>query len=280
MQEDIINKVGSYYDVTTYDYETIRLEKDSPIEYAITLRKLQQYIDNNSIVADVGVGCGHYAEYLAKKNCQLYLVDVSERLLKTTQNRLQHANLNSHVLSATLASATQLAFIEDNSLDVVLLLGPLYHLQDENLRQQAVAESARILKKGGLLFAAGINRLTFFRELWNPERYNLGSQKLQPSNNLERYKQMLATGNVDEKFFPGALAKGHLTTVSEFYDLFTAFEPLEFLGVESFTGHHQQRFCEKTPADQEAWLDLVELTGKMSEGRATAEHFLYIGRKP
>src|SRR5947209_3924398 len=55
--------------------------------------------------------------------------------------------------------------------DAVLLLGPLYHLLQPEERCAAVAEAARILKPGGCLLAAGINRIAYVRALFdeNPE---------------------------------------------------------------------------------------------------------------
>jgi ubiquinone/menaquinone biosynthesis C-methylase UbiE len=41
---------------------------------------------------------------------------------------------------------------------MVLLLGPLYHLVQAEARQAALAESARVLRPGGVLVAAGISR--------------------------------------------------------------------------------------------------------------------------
>ena len=44
------------------------------------------------------------------------------------------------------------------SADVVLLLGPLYHLVDKNERLLALSEAYRVLRKGGVMVAAGISR--------------------------------------------------------------------------------------------------------------------------
>jgi ubiquinone/menaquinone biosynthesis C-methylase UbiE len=44
------------------------------------------------------------------------------------------------------------------SADAVLLLGPLYHLVEQSDRVQALREARRILKVGGVLFAAAISR--------------------------------------------------------------------------------------------------------------------------
>ena len=53
--------------------------------------------------------------------------------------------------------ARDLAF-SSASADVVLLLGPLYHLVDREDRLQALREARRVLKKQGVLFVAAISR--------------------------------------------------------------------------------------------------------------------------
>lgn len=42
----------------------------------------------------------------------------------------------------------------DESADVVLLMGPLYHQRDREDRLQSLREAVRVLKKGGLLVVA------------------------------------------------------------------------------------------------------------------------------
>jgi ubiquinone/menaquinone biosynthesis C-methylase UbiE len=46
----------------------------------------------------------------------------------------------------------------EQSADVVLLLGPLYHLIEAADRRKALQEAYRVLVPGGLLFAAAISR--------------------------------------------------------------------------------------------------------------------------
>jgi SAM-dependent methyltransferase len=46
----------------------------------------------------------------------------------------------------------------DQSVDAVLLFGPLYHLTDRPDRVQALAEARRMLRAGGLVLAAAISR--------------------------------------------------------------------------------------------------------------------------
>ena len=122
--------------------------------------KVLRYIPEAATVADIGVGVGHYSELLARRGSNIHLVDVASRLLDAAQVRLTSAGLGEHILSITNASATDLSFIPDESCDAVLMLGPFYNLSLLAERRQADAEARRILRQGGLLFVAGINRMT------------------------------------------------------------------------------------------------------------------------
>ncbi len=46
----------------------------------------------------------------------------------------------------------------DDSVDAVLMLGPLYHLTDPADRTSALCEAMRVLRPGGVLIAAAISR--------------------------------------------------------------------------------------------------------------------------
>lgn len=266
------DKVAQHYD-STLDFESIRLSKYFPVELAITTRYLQKYIPNSVTVADIGVGVGHYAELLARRGCCLYLVDITQQLLDATLTRLQEAGLAGQIKGIYRASATNLEWFENEIVDAVLMLGPLYHLCTLEERNQAVNQAARILKKGGILLAAGINRLTYLRELFRESPQLASARK-------EFHQQFLQDGIVDPEHAP-PIGLAHLTTVAEFRKLFEAkFEEISMLGVESFTGAFQKTLTELPETEVEAWLDLVEQTATTPEGLGMTDHFLYIGRKP
>lgn len=82
---DVVRHV---YNTTTFDYETRRLPEESPVEYALPLRWLDRWIAEGAVVADIGVGVGHYALHLAQRACTIHLVDIAERLLQTARARL------------------------------------------------------------------------------------------------------------------------------------------------------------------------------------------------
>ena len=278
--------VGRHYD-RICDLETSRLEKWSPVEYRITLRYLSRYLPDGSVVAEVGVGGGLYSEHLLRRGCTLHLVDVSRKLIEATVVRLREKGLFSGVASVTHASATEMAFLADGTVDAVLCLGPLYHLSTLEQRQAAVAEARRVLKQGGLLFAAGINRLGYLREMFRPldiagmeslfrEMQGLFRRELRERTFPSEY---IATGRLDPKHAP-PIGYAHMTTVDEFCQLFVNdFEELQLIGLESFTSPAPDHLPNEPAEDQELWLDLVEITGATKEGMACSDHFLYIGRK-
>lgn len=262
--------VAAHYDGWFFAFEEHRLSKRHHTEYAITVRYLTRYIQPGSVVADIGAGVGHYAQLLAERGCRLHLVDVSLRLLNAASVRLQEAGHADAVLDAVAASATDLPHLDTGSCDVVLLLGPLYHLLSLDERQAAVREASRILKPGGLLYAAGINRLSFLRDAFHDR----------PETGRARYavrRALYETGQFDADSF---LNYSYLTSVEEFRRLFAGqFAEVVCVGVESFVSPNRGVTAQLPEEDAEAWIDLVELTGTSPEGIGASDHFLYIGRR-
>ena len=253
------------------NHEMERLEKFAPVEYAITKRYLLRYIPEAATVADIGVGVGHYSELLARRGSNIHLVDVASRLLDAAQARLTSAGLGEHILSITNASATDLSFIPDKSCDAVLMLGPFYNLSLLAERRQAATEARRILRQGGLLFVAGINRMTMLHWIF----------KDRPESILEEWAWLVPyarTGDFPEPE-PGVPPIWHLTTIAEFRADFTDFQEMVLAGVESFARGHEENLLKLTPEQAEVWLDLIEETGRTHEGLGMTGHFLYIGRK-
>jgi len=263
---------AEHYSLAAFEFESKRLTELCPVEFTMTKRMLDRWIPDGARIAEVGVGVGHYSEHLAARGCWIHLIDISQRLLNAAAERLQQSGLGAQITGANRLSATELTTMDEGAFDAVLLLGPLYHLRQLSDRERAVTESVRLLKSGGLLYAAGINRLPYLRELFRE----------QPGTVVERrdfHQQFLADGNLDPDHAP-PLGFAHLTTVQEFRDLFAgAFEPLILLGVESFTSAWQPVLNTLSADQTQAWLDLVEQTGATTEGLGQADHFLFVGRK-
>jgi ubiquinone/menaquinone biosynthesis C-methylase UbiE len=107
-------------------------------------------------VLDVGGGAGAYALPLAAEGYEVHLVDPVA--LHVEQARAASAaQPETPLASAAQGDARELPFA-DASADVVLMLGPLYHLTEAADRARALREARRTLRPGGLLAAAAIMR--------------------------------------------------------------------------------------------------------------------------
>jgi SAM-dependent methyltransferase len=106
-------------------------------------------------VVDVGGAAGAYALWLAEAGYQVHLLDPIPRLVAEARRR--SALARRPLLSCRVGDARALDLAEGTA-DVVLLLGPLYHLTEAAERSRALGEAARVLRPGGWLFAAAISR--------------------------------------------------------------------------------------------------------------------------
>jgi len=135
--------------------EETRLNKGMGIfEFERVKYLIEKYIQNSSsIIIDVGGGTGKYAEWLAKKEHQVHLVEPVAKHLKTAQER---ANKLKNKFSVHEGIAQKLEF-KNNFADLIILHGPLYHLQNKKDRSLAIREAKRVVKANGIILAFGIN---------------------------------------------------------------------------------------------------------------------------
>jgi SAM-dependent methyltransferase len=126
------------------------------LEEARTRELIQRYAPPPpGIVVDVGGAAGAYALWLAEAGYAVHLLDPVPRLV--AEARRLSAAAERPLASCRVGDARALD-VPAESADVVLLLGPLYHLTDSGDRVRALQEAARVLKPGGRVFAAAISR--------------------------------------------------------------------------------------------------------------------------
>jgi ubiquinone/menaquinone biosynthesis C-methylase UbiE len=106
-------------------------------------------------VLDVGGAAGAYAFWLADAGYMVHLIDPVPRLVGEAERR--SGARPRPLVSCRVGDARALEF-PDQTADMVLLLGPLYHLTEAADRASALSEARRVLKPSGQLFAAGISR--------------------------------------------------------------------------------------------------------------------------
>jgi SAM-dependent methyltransferase len=105
---------------------------------------------------DIGGAGGVYSLWLLDQGYEVCLIDAMPLHVELAERTLGE-HVNHELASARIGDARQLDE-PDGSADVVLLMGPLYHLTDRVDRLRSLREARRVLAEGGLLFAAAISR--------------------------------------------------------------------------------------------------------------------------
>ncbi|MDR1026410.1 MAG: class I SAM-dependent methyltransferase [Lactobacillus sp.] len=145
MTEDILKK---YYD--NYDEESRLLKKSGVPEFVTTIKYVDKYLKNGDRILEIGAGTGRYSHYFAQKGFEVEAVELVQSNIDVfNKNTRPEENIN-----VRQGNALDLSFYGDNSFDITLLLGPMYHLFSEQDKLKALSEAIRVTKKDGVVFVA------------------------------------------------------------------------------------------------------------------------------
>lgn len=220
-------------------------------------------------IADVGGATGIHAAPLAEQGHVVTLVDPVPEQVRLAEGIPG--------VFAQIGDARELP-VEDDTQDLVLLLGPLYHLAHADDRDRALAEARRITRPGGTVLAAGISRLSSFTDTYLAAM--AGRHDARRGEEWDdAWRDLLADGWIDatEVAFPF----GHFHTSAELASELCAagLEEVEVHGIEGPIGVA----AEHLPADDPSLDALMGLARRFSmDGslRDASPHLLAVGRVP
>ncbi len=146
--------------------ERSRLYADAAgaLERLRTWDVLERWLPPTGVVYDIGGAAGVHAGWLADRGYEVELFDPVPLHVRQAREASE-AKSPGRQFSAEEADARAI-LRADESADVVMLMGPLYHLTDEADRATALAEAWRLLRDGGQLLAAGISRFSWLMDAY------------------------------------------------------------------------------------------------------------------
>ena len=214
-------KRGRPHFMTGYDYvddtalvqevyrrfdESSRLSKTQAarVEFLTTVRYIEKYLKPGAKILDIGAGAGEYSLYFARKGYAVSALELSDANIEVFRRKLHPTDL----VDLIQGNAMDLSRYQDNSFDIVLLFGPLYHLHSDADKMRCIAEAKRVCKPDGKLFFAFISNdiviLTMQREHANyllEGDYDKETFKLDDFpfvfHTPDRARQLLKTGGVN-----------------------------------------------------------------------------------
>lgn len=148
---DAFSSLTSYYE--QYDEDGRLASRHGMVEYRTTMRYIERYLTLGARILEIGAGTGRYSHALARQG---YAVDAVE-LIQHNIDLFRQNTRPGEPVTVVQGTATDLHAFADNTYDLTLLLGPMYHLFTPEDQHAALAEALRVTKPGGVIFAAYCN---------------------------------------------------------------------------------------------------------------------------
>ena len=237
------------------------------LEFCTTLHLIQKYFPKTGHVADIGGGPGRYTVELLKQGYQVTLVDLSEKAVAFAKTKCDELKLQPERIIQ--GDARDLSWLETDTFDAVLLMGPLYHVRQNQDRHHILEDLKRILKPDGVALVAYMNAWGVMRSsLTNhPDRFS----------NLDMAHSMLDTFEEGVWYYstpPIALAE--IRSVG--------LEILSYAGAEGFVGGGGMKpilahLAESNPLAYDNVVHLAVETCELPQYRDTTDHLHIISQK-
>ena len=141
----------NYYE--NYDEDGRLRSKHGLVEFKTTMRYIEKYLAPDARILEIGAGTGRYSHALAQRG---YAVDAVE-LIEHNIDIFRRNTKPGEKITVRRGNALELAEFADDTYDITLLLGPMYHLYTEEDQRRALQEALRVTKPGGVIFVAYLN---------------------------------------------------------------------------------------------------------------------------
>lgn len=153
-------RVNRTYDIFNED-SRLNHSNAARVEFLTTVHYIEKYLKTGDKILDIGAGAGEYSLYFARKGYEVSALELADANIAAFRRKiLPEDNVN-----LVQGNALDLSMYEDKAFDIVLLFGPLYHLENDNDKLQCIKEAKRVCKDDGKIFFAFIsNDFVFLTE--------------------------------------------------------------------------------------------------------------------
>ncbi len=140
-----MNEIEKYYNKFNEDKRL--LSRHGQVEFFVTLDYIKKYLSKGYKIADIGAGTGRYSLELFDLGYDVTAVELVKKNLSTIKQK-------NPLINCFQGNALKLKKLQNDSFDITLLLGPMYHLFNKEDKIRALTEAKRITKNGGYIFVA------------------------------------------------------------------------------------------------------------------------------
>lgn len=234
-------------------------DKAHKIEFLITTKYINKYLKPGMKILEVGAGTGRYSLYYANQGYEVKALELVKHNIDIFKKNITN-NMNIDVIQG---NALDLSMYSDNEFDMVLNLGPLYHLPEIRDMDKAINESIRVCKPGGILYFAMLsNESNFINQVIKDKSYLLGNDFDKETFDL-----------VDIPFV--------FMRINEMNDLFKnkSIQKLHLVGQDGLSLTFKNQINEFNDEEYNVWIKYIESSCEDESIIGYSNHVLFIGRK-
>ena len=133
-----------------YDEDNRLRSKQGMVEFLTTMHYIERYLKPGMKIIEIGAGTGRYSHALANMGYTVDAVELIEHNIEIFQSHITE----NEPITVRQGNALDLSDFADETYDITLLLGPMYHLYTKEDQTKALSEAIRVTKQGGIIFAA------------------------------------------------------------------------------------------------------------------------------
>ena len=197
--EDLVRKLYKRY----VEEERLAQSKAGKVEFLTNVHYIEKYIRQGDKILDIGAGTGEYSLYFSSKGYQVSALELSEKNIEVFRRKTGPNDS----IDLVQGNALDLSRYDDETFDIVLVFGPLYHLHNDEDKLKCIQEAKRVCKKDGKIFFAFISNdivvLTMQQEhadyllhgAYDKETFQLYDYPF-VFHTLERCRDILRAGNI------------------------------------------------------------------------------------
>ena len=247
-----------------YDEDSrLVMDRAHNMEYLTTMRYIQKFLKPGARILEIGAGTGRYSIALAKMGYNVTAVDLTPKhveIMKRKSRRLKN-------FQCMIADSLDLSMFKNNSFDMVLNFGPMYHLFHEKDKRQAVKETIRVAKKNAICMFAYISNASMIAT------YGLHHNMVHRLVN-ECMDKNGRVADIPEEIFNSFY-------VEDFKKLFarTNTKYITNVGVDGIAPVLRELIEALPKKDYQAFLDWHFITCERPDQQGYSNHLLYICKK-
>ncbi len=257
------NEILNDFYSNSCDEEARLLSKHGQVEFLTTINYIDKFLNNDSKILEVGAGTGRYSLYYADKGYNVTAIEYVEHNVDILKSKIKD-NMN---IVAEQGDAIDLSRFSDNTFDGTLVLGPLYHLYEDDDINKAISEAIRVTKKDGIIAIAYLTNDSIMID-WT----------LKDNHLIDGYPKDFDYNFRLRRYPEGVFAPFY---ISEFKDIMSKFNVtlLHNVATDGFTIHVRDKIDTLTDEEFNVWMRYHLSTCEREDLQGYSNHMLYICKK-